>query len=68
VLASHEFVGGAKTHWDVAPQMQVTLSVRQHVMVNAGVRIPVNERAGRSTQFVMYFLWDWFDGDLVTGW
>jgi hypothetical protein len=48
--------------------MQVTLSVRQHVMVNAGVRIPVNERAGRSTQFVMYFLWDWFDGNLVSGW
>ena len=68
VLASHEFVADAKTHWDVAPQMQVTLSTRQHIMVNAGVRIPVNERAGRSTQFVMYFLWDWFDGNLVSGW
>jgi mono/diheme cytochrome c family protein len=68
VLASHEFAGGAATHWDVAPQMQVTLSARQHIMVNAGVRIPVNERTGRSTQFVMYFLWDWFDGNLVSGW
>ena len=43
VLASHEFVADAKTHWDVAPQMQVTLSTRQHIMVNAGVRIPMNE-------------------------
>jgi mono/diheme cytochrome c family protein len=68
VLASHEFVADARTHWDVAPQMQVTLSTRQHIMLNAGVRIPVNERAGRSTQFVMYFLWDWFDGNLVSGW
>jgi mono/diheme cytochrome c family protein len=68
VLASRELVADAKTHWDIAPQMQVTLSARQHIMVNAGVRIPVNERAGRSTQLVMYFLWDWFDGNLVTGW
>jgi hypothetical protein len=68
VLGSRDLVSGARTHWDIAPEMQVSLSARQHIMANAGVRIPVNGRAGRSTQFVMYFLWDWFDGDLVTGW
>jgi mono/diheme cytochrome c family protein len=68
ILGSREMAAGARTHWDIAPQMQVTLSARQHIMANAGVRIPVNARTGRSKQFVMYFLWDWFDGDLVTGW
>jgi hypothetical protein len=68
VLGARDLTKGAKVHWDVAPEMQVTLSARQHIMASAGVRIPISERAGRSTQFVMYLLWDWFDGDLVTGW
>jgi ribosomal protein S2 len=48
--------------------MQVTLNRRQHIMINVGVRIPVNERANRSTQVITYFLWDWFDGGLLDGW
>jgi hypothetical protein len=48
--------------------MQVTLSTRQHIMANAGVRIPVNQREGRSTQAMVYLLWDWFDGGFLTGW
>jgi hypothetical protein len=28
--------------------MQVTLNTRQHVMLNVGVRVPVNARAGRA--------------------
>jgi mono/diheme cytochrome c family protein len=67
-LGARELTAGAKVHWDIAPQMQISLSARQHVMVNAGLRFPINDRAGRSKQFVMYFLWDWYDGDLVTGW
>jgi hypothetical protein len=54
--------------WDVVPQMQVTLNRRQHIMINVGVRIPVSERAGRDTQVITYFLWDWFDGGLQDGW
>jgi hypothetical protein len=50
--------------WDVAPQLQVTLSRRQHVMVSGGLRIPVTQRDERHTQVVAYFLWDWFDGGL----
>jgi hypothetical protein len=34
----------------------------QHVMIDAGLRIPANERSARHTSFMMYFLWDWFDG------
>jgi hypothetical protein len=37
-------------------------------MINVGVRFPVNERRGRSTQLITYFLWDWFDGGLFDGW
>ena len=48
--------------------MQVTLSKRQHIMINAGVRFPLNERNSRRTQVITYFLWDWFDGGLLDGW
>jgi hypothetical protein len=54
--------------WDVVPQMQVTLSRRQHIMIDAGVRVPLNERSSRHSTFMMYFLWDWFDGGLLEGW
>lgn len=53
---------------DVVPQLQVTLSKLQHVMVAAGVRIPVNERAERHTQALTYLVWDWFDGGFFDFW
>ena len=68
ILGERELESGSRVHWDLAPQMQVTLSARQHVMLNAGVRIPVNLREGRSTRFMVYLLWDWFDGGLFNGW
>jgi mono/diheme cytochrome c family protein len=68
LLAAREFDAGATTEWDLVPQMQVTLNRRQHLMINAGVRVPLNNRAARSTQLVTYFLWDWFDGGLLEGW
>ena len=48
--------------------MQVSLSKRQHILASAGVRMPVNNTAGRNTQVVFYVLWDWFDGGLRDGW
>ncbi len=57
-----------ETSWSLLPQMQVSLSTRQHVRVNAGVEIPVNRNDERATRFVFYFLWDWFDGGLLDGW
>jgi hypothetical protein len=67
-IAARDLEADATVAWDVVPQMQVTLSRRQHIMINAGVRIPVNDRAGRSTRLIAYFLWDWFDGGLMEGW
>ena len=68
VLGARELERGHRVQWDIVPQMQVTLNTRQHIMINAGVRIPVNAREGRHPQVITYFLWDWFDGGLREGW
>jgi mono/diheme cytochrome c family protein len=67
-LAARDLVDNAKTDWDVLPQMQVTISKRQHIRANLGLRIPVNNTAGRQVQVMFYLLWDWFDGRLNEGW
>jgi len=67
-LADHDLANGAKTNWDVLPQMQITISRRQHVRGNLGVRVPVNNTSGRSIQVMFYLLWDWGDGKLTEGW
>jgi mono/diheme cytochrome c family protein len=67
-VAARDFVTGAKTNWDVVPQMQVTISPRQHVRGDLGVRVPVNNTAGRKIQIMFYLLWDWGDGKLTQGW
>ena len=67
VLGSRELVADAPTHWDVVPQVQVTLNTRQNIMANIGVRLPV-DGSGRDTQVMGYLLWDWFDGTLLDGW
>lgn len=68
VLAVRELADGEPVIWDVVPQMQVTLSRRQHIRLNIGVRLPVNERDGRDARVLAYLLWDWFDGGLFDGW
>jgi mono/diheme cytochrome c family protein len=68
LLAARELEQEAITHWDLVPQMQVTLSKRQHIMISAGFRFPLNDRDGRGTEVITYFLWDWFDGGLRDGW
>lgn len=67
VLGSRALESGAEIHWDVVPQMQVTLNTRQHVMANLGVRIPVDDGA-REPELLVYLLWDWFDGGFFEGW
>ena len=67
-LSDRDWVSGAKTNWDILPQMQVSLSKRQHILMSAGVRMPANNTAGRATQLMFYLLWDWFDGGLREGW
>ena len=68
LLASRELVSGADITLDLAPQMQVALNTRQHVLINVGVRVPVANSQGRKSQIVMYLLWDWFDGGFLDGW
>ena len=66
--AVRELERGAKVEWDVLPQMQVSLSKRQHILAAGGIRIPVSARDGRHVQVLTYLLWDWFDGGLRDGW
>ncbi|PEN14816.1 cytochrome c, class I [Longibacter salinarum] len=67
VLGSRALESGAETHWDIAPQVQVTLNTRQHVRLNVGAQIPLDD-AGRDTRIAVYLLWDWFDGGFFEGW
>jgi hypothetical protein len=68
VIADRDYASGASTVLDVIPQMQVTINRRQHIRGDVGVRIPVNDRDGRSNSVGFYLLWDWFDGGFFSGW
>ncbi|HEX7728378.1 MAG TPA: cytochrome c [Terracidiphilus sp.] len=67
-LASRDLEDGAKTNWDVMPEMQVTISRRQHIRANIGVRAPFTNTADRSPEVDFYLLWDWADGKFWEGW
>lgn len=68
VLGARALESGSSIEWDVVPQMQVTLNTRQHIMLNAGVQFPVNDRDRRGKRFMVYLLWDWWDGGFFEGW
>ena len=68
LLASRELVSGADENWDLVPQFQLALSTRQHVRINLGARIPLNDTDQRDTRFGAYLLWEWFDGSFFEGW
>jgi hypothetical protein len=68
VVGAKAFDSDEGPQWDLVPQMQVSLSRRQHILINAGIRIPLTDRAERDVQVLTYFLWDWFDGGLFDGW
>ncbi len=68
VLGSMELSSGAKAHWDLVPQVQVSLSTRQHIMLGLATRIPLEPDNHRSVSGWMYLLWEWFDGGLMEGW
>jgi mono/diheme cytochrome c family protein len=68
ILADRELESGSRTNWDIVPQFQVSLNRRQHVRLSIGVRRPLNNTEGRSTQIAFYALWDFFDGGLRDGW
>jgi len=61
-------LGGGTWSWDVMPEVHFTLNQRQHIMANAGVRLPMTQTEGRSPQIMLMLLWDWFDGGFFEGW
>jgi hypothetical protein len=67
-LADRDLVSGATTNWDIVPEVQIPMSKRLHILGNVGVRLPLNDIADRSKQFMFYVLWDWVDGGLKDGW
>jgi len=67
-LGARDLVDKAKTNWDVVPQMQVTISKRQHIRANLGVRVPVNNTSGRQIQLCSIYFGTGFDGRLNEGW
>ena len=68
VVGARELESAARSQWDLVPQMQVTLSKRQHIMISGGLQVPVTGRDERASQFLTYFLWDWYEGGLLDGW
>ena len=68
VLGSRAIEDAGNTEWDLLPQVQVSLSTRQHVLLNVGVRTPLSQRRDRSSSVLVYLLWDWFDGGFFSGW
>ena len=68
LLGARELTTDAPAEWDVVPQIQITLSKRQHIRVNAGLRVPVTQTSARQKVLMFYLLWDWFDGGFLEGW
>jgi mono/diheme cytochrome c family protein len=57
-----------RSAWDIVPQLQVSLSKLQHVLVSGGVRVPIDGQGERHPEVVTYLLWDWFDGSFFEFW
>lgn len=68
LLANRDLKDAAAADWDVMPEMQVSLSPRQHIRADLGYRKPFSDTAGRTPQVVFYILWDWADGKFWEGW
>jgi len=66
LIAVWSLDGGSTFDLDVAPQVQIPLSRRQHVRLNVGARIPITRE--RDTRVGAYLLWDWYDGGFFEGW
>jgi mono/diheme cytochrome c family protein len=68
IAGARELEAGKAFEWDLIPQMQVTLSKRQHLAGSVGLRLPLTEKDTRPRTLMMYLLWDWFDGGFFEGW
>jgi hypothetical protein len=67
-VAIRAFGPGRTWTLDAVPQVQVTLSQRQHMRLGMGVSLPAVNKGSRTVQAMFYLLWDMFDGGLFEGW
>lgn len=67
-VGKRDFMTSASTQWDVLPEMQVTLSRRQHIRGAVGYRKPFMDVSGRPPQVEFYVLWDRAEGHFWEGW
>lgn len=68
ILGSKNLDRGHDAEWDIVPQIQLSLNRRQHVRLALGVRLPLNHTDQRDPVYVVYLLWDMFDGGFLEGW
>ncbi len=68
LLGSAELESGGTTQWSLVPQLQVTLSRRQHIIASIGVGLPLDDTEVRRPEILFYLLWEWFDGGFFAGW
>lgn len=68
VQAKREWEAEAPVHWDLVPQLQITINQRQHLMAAVGLALPVDRLGQEPPVLMSYLLWDWFDGGLTDGW
>ena len=69
LLTTRTFARGeADWNVDLAPELQVTLSRRQHVLLSLAAQIPLNHTGDRATRLGFYLLWDWSMAGLTEGW
>ncbi len=68
VIVDRDLVDGASTNVDVAPEIQIPINKRMHLLGSVGIRIPANNRTDRPKRLMFYVLWDWMDGGLTDGW
>ena len=68
LTGTHSYIAGAGTDLNLVPEMQVTVSKRQHIRAAAGVSAPVTNTSDRKPQILFYVLWDWAEGAFWNGW
>jgi len=68
IIGNRELEQGVDGEWSLVPQLQVSLSLRQHVLLSIGASLPMDHRDRRDTRVLAYVLWDWYDGGLSQGW
>lgn len=68
LIGTRDYTAGASTDLNLIPEMQVTVSKRQHIRAAAGVSAPVTNTADRKPQIIFYVLWDWAEGHFWNGW